>query len=86
MKHEPETASAAVPAGDSTPQSFDVILQHLQQIVARLENEELPLEDSLRAFEQGMDLSRRGQKILDDAEARVELLLQDGRTEPMDRG
>ena len=66
------------------PAGFDAILARLQGIVERLENEELPLEDSLKAFEQGMDLSRRGQRILDEAERRVELLLRDGTTGPLE--
>ena len=52
-------------------------------LVERLESDELDLEASLTAFEQGMVLSRRGQQILDTAEERVEILLRDGRTEPM---
>jgi exodeoxyribonuclease VII small subunit len=62
---------------------FDAILQQLTAIVERLESDELDLEASLAAFEQGMTLSRRGQQILDTAEERVEILLRDGRTEPM---
>jgi exodeoxyribonuclease VII small subunit len=66
--------------------SFEVILSELQAIVERLEGEDLTLEDSLVAFEQGMELSRRGQQILDTAERKVELLLKDGSTEPMEPG
>lgn len=66
------------------PVSFDTILGELQAIVERLEHEELSLEQSLLAFEQGMELSRRGQQILDAAEKRVELLLRNGATEPFD--
>lgn len=65
-------------------QSFDKILGELQAIVERLEEEEMGLEESLRAFEQGMELSRRGQQILDEAERRVEILLRDGTTEPLE--
>ena len=63
---------------------FDAILQQLAEIVERLESDELDLEASLAAFEQGMALSRRGQQILDAAEERVEILLRDGSTEPME--
>ena len=74
-------------ADDTTPrdtETFDTILKELQGVVQRLESEELPLEDSLKAFERGMELSRRGQRILDDAERRVEVLLRDGGTEPLE--
>jgi len=80
MKGEP----SKTPADADGPQSFDSILEQLQLMVERLEHEELPLEDALRAFEQGMELSRRGQQILDEAERRVDLLLHDGSTRPLD--
>ena len=81
MAHKQDKPSA----NDAEPASFDGILEDLQQIVDRLEGGDLPLEDSLRAFERGMDLSRRGQRILDQAERRVELLLRDGTLEPLDK-
>jgi exodeoxyribonuclease VII small subunit len=77
-----ETRTASPPAGES----FDVILRQLQGIVERLEGEDLALEESLQAFERGIELSRRGQAILDGAERRVEMLLRDGRTEPLEPG
>ena len=45
------------------------------QIVEALENGELPLEDSLRLFEEGVMLARASQAKLDGAEKRVEELL-----------
>ena len=74
---------ASTPRKADAHQGFDAILEQLQLVVERLEHEELPLEDALRAFEEGMELSRRGQKILDEAERRVELLLRDGSTRPL---
>jgi len=62
-------------------ESFDETLSELQAIVERLEGANLPLEESLQAFERGVELSRRGQAILDGAERRVEQLLRDGRLE-----
>lgn len=70
--------------GGTREQSFDQIMVKLQGLVERLERADLPLEDSLRAFEQGVELSRKGQSILDTAEQRVELLLQDGSTREVD--
>ena len=74
-----------VPAA-AEAESFDGTLHELHGIVERLEHGELTLEDSLLAFERGVLLSRRGQAILDAAERRVELLLRDGRTEPLEPG
>ena len=67
--------------------SFEEVLSRLQTVVARLEKGDLPLEESLAVFEEGIRLSRLGQKRLDDAERRVELLLsqEDGaKTRPLD--
>jgi exodeoxyribonuclease VII small subunit len=79
MSKTPTTENAPREEGD---ESFESLLRQLQAIVARLENGELPLEESLKAFERGIELSRRGQTILDAAEQKVEILLRDGRTEP----
>lgn len=65
-------------------QRFDDLLVELERIVDQLERAELPLEESLAAFERGVALSRRGQQILDQAEGKVELLLRDGSREPLD--
>ncbi len=69
-------------------EGFDQILQQLRQIVARLEQGNLPLEQALLAFEEGVRLSKRGSEILESAEHRVELLIrnEDGSAEikPLD--
>jgi exodeoxyribonuclease VII small subunit len=57
------------------PDRFEDILARLRGLVERLESGNLPLEESLRAFEEGMDLCRRGGAILDGAEKKVEMLL-----------
>ncbi|MGE0788703.1 MAG: exodeoxyribonuclease VII small subunit [Sandaracinaceae bacterium] len=64
--------------------SFEQILTQLQDVVERLESGELPLEQSLAVFEQGIRLSRLGASKLDAAESRIEELLADGeRTRPL---
>lgn len=80
---------ATKPATDqSDPVRFDEILSRLRSLVERLENGNLPLEDGLRYFEEGMDLCRQGATVLDKAEKRVEILLSTAggnvRTEPLD--
>jgi exodeoxyribonuclease VII small subunit len=60
---------------DAVPERFEEILARLRALVDRLEGGNLPLEESLRAFEDGMELCRRGTAILDGAEKKVELLL-----------
>ncbi|MEN3331410.1 MAG: exodeoxyribonuclease small subunit [Blastocatellia bacterium] len=56
---------------------FEAALKELEQIVEQLEAGDLPLEQSLELFEQGVRLSRDCQKRLDEAERRVEILLKD---------
>jgi exodeoxyribonuclease VII small subunit len=54
---------------------FDEILVRLRGVVEKLEGGNLSLEDSLKFFEEGIGLCRRGATILDSAERKVEVLL-----------
>jgi exodeoxyribonuclease VII small subunit len=65
-------------ANDSpeTLASFEEAVSRLTQIVERLEEGELTLEESLQLFEEGVKLSRQSQERLDRAEKRVEKLLR----------
>lgn len=66
--------------------SFEAALQRLGQIVEQLEQGELPLEQSLALFEEGVRLSRVSQSKLDAAEKRVdELLAVSSDGEPLTR-
>jgi exodeoxyribonuclease VII small subunit len=67
------------PQTEATALSFEQIVEQLSSVVAQLENGELPLEQALGRFEQGVALSRMGSKRLDEAERRIELLLRDAR-------
>lgn len=58
-------------------ESFEAALAALEAAVQRLESGELPLEESLQCFEQGVQSSLRCQQLLKRVETRVELLLQD---------
>jgi len=55
---------------------FEDNLNRLEEIVKKMENGDLSLEDSLKAFEEGIKLSRLCAKKLDEAERRVEVLLK----------
>ena len=56
---------------------FEAALARLEEIVQDLEKGDLPLEQSLKLFEEGIKLSRICTKRLEDAERRVEILLKD---------
>lgn len=57
----------------ATP-DFEAALAELEQIVERLEQGELPLEESLRQFERGVELTRSCQKALRQAEQKISIL------------
>lgn len=92
-EEEPHSAPARgapteSPDSDSDGASFEQVLTRLQQVVERLEQGDMPLEESLAQFEEGIRLSRLGAQRLDEAERRVEMLLEseDGvQTRPMDK-
>jgi len=51
-------------------------MRDLEELVERLEHGELPLEESIAAFERGVMLTRSCQMALKDAEQKVEILLK----------
>lgn len=56
---------------------FEDCLARLEQIVAALESGNLPLEESLKVFEEGVTLARHCGRYLEDAERRIEVLAKD---------
>ena len=55
---------------------FERSLARLEEIVRKLESANLPLDEAMNLFEEGMELSRDCQQQLEQAEARVEILLK----------
>lgn len=66
----------------SRTNEFEKAFQELETIVKRLESEELPLDESLQLFEQGIRLSRFCHQRLEEVEKKIELILSDARGEP----
>ncbi|HEX4036629.1 MAG TPA: exodeoxyribonuclease VII small subunit [Acidobacteriaceae bacterium] len=56
--------------------TFEESLTRLEEIVAQLERGELSLEESVRLFEEGTQLSAECRKQLEEAEGRVEMLVK----------
>jgi exodeoxyribonuclease VII small subunit len=56
--------------------TFEDSLKKLETIVGQLERGDLPLEDSVRLFEEGMALSTECKKQLEEAEGKVEILIK----------
>ena len=76
-----ETTTPA-PEGDTPPTSddiaalpFDKALEQLQDVVARLEAGNLPLEESIALYERGASLHEHCGRLLDSAELRVQRLV-----------
>ena len=58
------------------PPDFETAMHDLEELVERLEQGDLPLEESLAAFERGVLLTRACQTALKEAEQKVEILLK----------
>lgn len=58
-------------------EKFEEALRKLEDILRKMEAGDMTLEESLKAFEEGMRLSRLCAERLDDAERRVDVLLKE---------
>jgi exodeoxyribonuclease VII small subunit len=59
------------------PKTFEASLNELEKIVKQLEDGDLPLEESLKLFEDGIRLSRECRERLTAAERRIEVLMKE---------
>ncbi|HLO25084.1 MAG TPA: exodeoxyribonuclease VII small subunit [Geobacteraceae bacterium] len=57
-------------------EKFETALKKLEEVVKKLEGGELSLDESLKAFEEGVKLAAFCSRKLDEAEKRVELLVR----------
>ena len=71
MARDPQTPTPA----SETP-DFERALGELESLVERLERGDLPLEEALRTFERGVELTRHCQTSLKAAQQKVEILLK----------
>lgn len=55
--------------------SFEENIEDLEKIVSELENGDLNLDDSVFKFEEGIKISKECNKILEDAEKKITILL-----------
>lgn len=59
-----------------TTSLFEDSLEELEQLVVQLEQGDITLEESLRSFERGVTLTRYCQKALEDAEQKVQIMIE----------
>ena len=55
---------------------FERSLARLEEVVRKLESPQLSLDEAMKLFEEGVELSRECQEQLEEAEGRVEILLK----------
>ncbi len=58
--------------------AFEKAVNELEDIVAKLEKGELPLDRSIEIFQRGIELSRYCSNTLDSMEKKISILLEDG--------
>jgi len=59
-----------------TASQFEEAMEELEKLVAQMEQGDISLEESLKAFERGIKLTRTCQQALQDAEQKVQILLE----------
>lgn len=62
--------------GKKNTVSFEDSLAELEKLVEQLEQGDISLEESLKSFEKGVNLTRTCQKALQEAEQKVQILLE----------
>ncbi|MDD4913770.1 MAG: exodeoxyribonuclease VII small subunit [Methylococcales bacterium] len=59
-----------------TPSQFENAMEELEKLVEQMEQGDISLEESLKTFERGIKLTRTCQQALQDAEQKVQILLE----------
>jgi len=65
-------------------QSFEELMSRLEDIVGRLESNQLSLEQAIEAYQEGVTLAKQGHSRLADAERRIEEVTRGGERTPVD--
>lgn len=64
--------------------TFEENMQRLEQIVRAMERGDIPLEESLKLFQEGTELVRNCGKLLDEAELQVKKIMTDSNGNPVE--
>lgn len=57
--------------------NFEELMEKLEEITNKLEKEQLSLDDSVKLFEEGMEISKKCNTKLEDAEKKITILIND---------
>jgi exodeoxyribonuclease VII small subunit len=60
---------------DKEPKNFEAAVAELDQLVEKMEAGQLPLEESIASYQRGTELLRYCERVLADAEARIQVLM-----------
>lgn len=63
-------------AKKSKEKSFEELMENLEEITLKLEKEQISLDESVELFEEGMNISKECNKMLEDAEKRITVLIE----------
>ena len=77
---EPKSKKSA----ETTEATLEARLKRLDEILAKMESDDLALEDALKLFEEGVQHVREAERVLSAAELRVEELLASGETRALE--
>lgn len=80
----PSKKSDTEQSDDLNEVDFEAAMAELETLVASMEGGELSLEESLKAFERGVKLTRHCQAALKNAELKVKVLTEDNALEDLD--
>lgn len=58
--------------------NFEELMEKLEEITNKLEKEQLSLDESVKLFEEGMQISKQCNSKLEDAEKRITILINQG--------
>ncbi|MFC4599188.1 exodeoxyribonuclease VII small subunit [Cohnella hongkongensis] len=67
---------AAAAESGAADMSFELAMEKLETIVAKLESGDVPLETAIELFQEGMTLSRLCGQKLEQVERRIEMLVE----------
>jgi exodeoxyribonuclease VII small subunit len=76
--------SGREPAGPAGAPKFETMMNELEQLVGQLESGKLSLEESISSFERGMDLVKKCNTVLDQAEQKIQELTKGERLSEAD--
>lgn len=74
MAKEPNTSEAPPGEGGERTLTFEQALERLKAIVEKIESGEIPLEESIEKYAEGIKLIRQCRTILDRAEQKIQIL------------